>query len=431
MEIFYKIAGVLVGFLIGYFLFKIKPTNKSIVLEERIKNLTSELEKKEADISKEREEVRQLSEQLSTYKERYNNLEKQLTVQKSEMEELQNKFTKEFENLANKILEEKTNKFTHQNKENLDQILKPLNEKIKDFEQKITQTHVDEVKQRATLVEQIKFLTEQNQQMSKDAKDLTNALKGETKTQGNWGEFILESILEKSGLVKDREYSVQESFTTENGNRLQPDVLINLPDKKTIVIDSKVSLNAYEKYSSLEDEIEKQTAIKEHLISVKKHIKELSEKNYQNLYQLKSLDFVLMFLPIEPAFGLAIQTEQNLFITAYEKNIIIVSPTTLLATLRTIANIWRQAYQNKNAVEIARQSGALYDKFQGLLKDLQNVGDKLLATQISYDAAIKKLHTGKGNLVTSVEKIKKLGAKTTKSLPSSFDNLIDEDNTEE
>ena len=426
MDIIFLIIGILIGFTAGFLILKYKSESKSSKFEERISFLNSELEQKESDLKKEREETRQLSNELSTFKERYINLEEKLTVQKSEIEKLQNKFTKEFENLANKILEEKSNKFTLQNKENLDQILKPLNEKIKDFENKITQTHVEEVKQRATLVEQIKFLTEQNQQMSKDAKDLTNALKGETKTQGNWGEFILESILEKSGLVKDREYSVQQGFTTEYGNRLQPDVLINLPDKKTIVIDSKVSLNAYEKYSSSDDETEKIKALKEHLISIKKHIKELSEKNYQNIYQLKSLDFVLMFLPIEPAFGLAIQTEQNLFITAYEKNIIIVSPTTLLATLRTIANIWKQAYQNKNALEIARQSGALYDKFQGLLKDLQNVGDKLLATRISYDAAIKKLHTGKGNLVNSVEKIKRLGAKTTKSLPASFDNLVDE-----
>ena len=420
MDVTFLIIGVLIGFSAGYFIFKYKSASKTSVFEEKINTLTSDVEKREEELNSEREEFLTISNELASLKADYKNLEEKISDEGTE-----------FKNIVNQILKEKSKEFTDQNKTNLDEILSPLKEKIKDFEQKITQTHVDEVKQRASLVEQIKFLTEQNQQMSKDAKDLTNALKGETKTQGNWGEFILESILEKSGLVKDREYSVQQGFTTEYGNRLQPDVLINLPDKKTIVIDSKVSLNAYEKYSSSDDEEEKQTAIKEHLISIKKHIKELSEKNYQNLYQLKSLDFVLMFLPIEPAFGLAIQAEQNLFITAYEKNIILVSPTTLLATLRTIANIWRQAYQNKNAVEIARQSGALYDKFQGLLKDLQNIGEKLQATQISYEAAVKKLHTGKGNLVTSVEKIKKLGAKTTKSLPSSFDNLIDEDNADE
>ena len=420
MNIIFLIIGVLLGFTAGYLILKYKSESSTAKSEERINNLTSDLEKNEEELNAEKEKFLNLSNELATIQANYKNLEEKLSDEGTE-----------FKNIANQILKEKGKEFTDQNKINMNEILNPLKEKIKDFEQKITQTHVDEVKQRASLIEQVKFLTEQNQQMSKDAKDLTNALKGETKTQGNWGEFILESILEKSGLVKGREYSVQQSFTTENGNRLQPDILINLPDKKTIVIDSKVSLNAYEKYSSSDDEVEKQKAIKEHLISIKKHIKELSEKNYQNLYQLNSLDFVLMFLPIEPAFGLAIQAEHNLFITAYEKNIILVSPTTLLATLRTIANIWKQTYQNKNALEIARQSGALYDKFQGLLKDLQNVGDKLLATQTSYDSAIKKLHTGKGNLVSSVEKIKKLGAKTTKSLPSSFNNLVDEDNTDE
>ena len=420
MNIIFLIIGVLLGFTAGYLILKYKSESSTAKSEERINNLTSDLEKNEEELNAEKEKFLNLSNELATIQANYKNLEEKLSDEGTE-----------FKNIANQILKEKGKEFTDQNKINMNEILNPLKEKIKDFEQKITQTHVDEVKQRASLIEQVKFLTEQDQQMSKDTKDLTNALKGETKTQGNWGEFILESILEKSGLVKDREYSVQQSFTTENGNRLQPDILINLPDKKTIVIDSKVSLNAYEKYSSSDDEVEKQKAIKEHLISIKKHIKELSEKNYQNLYQLNSLDFVLMFLPIEPAFGLAIQAEHNLFITAYEKNIILVSPTTLLATLRTIANIWKQTYQNKNALEIARQSGALYDKFQGLLKDLQNVGDKLLATQTSYDSAIKKLHTGKGNLVSSVEKIKKLGAKTTKSLPSSFNNLVDEDNTDE
>ncbi len=416
MDIIFLIIGVLLGFAAGYLIFKYKSEGITAKDEEKINYLSAELEKREVELNSAKDEFLKISNELSSLKANYKNLEEKISDQGTE-----------FKNIVNQILKEKSKEFTDQNKTNLDEILNPLKEKIKDFENKITQTHVDEVKQRASLIEQIKFLTEQNQQMSKDAKDLTNALKGETKTQGNWGEFILESILEKSGLIKDREYSVQESFTTEYGNRLQPDVLINLPDKKTIVIDSKVSLIAYEKYSSSDDEDEKNKAIKEHIISIKKHIKELSEKNYQNIYQIKSLDFVLMFLPIEPAFSLAIQTEQNLFITAYEKNIIIVSPTTLLATLRTIANIWKQAYQNKNALEIARQSGALYDKFQGLLKDLQNVGEKLKATQTSYDAAIKKLHTGKGNLVNSVEKIKKLGAKTTKSLPASFDNLLDDE----
>jgi DNA recombination protein RmuC len=267
--------------------------------------------------------------------------------------------------------------------------------------------------------------------MSKDATNLTNALKGQTKTQGNWGEFILENILEKSGLEKGREYSVQTSMTNETGRRYQPDVLVNLPENKTIVVDSKVSLVAYEKFCSADDEAEKAAALKEHILSIRNHIKELSAKNYQNLYQIQSLDFVLMFLPVEPAFSLAVQYDSGIFNDAFEKNIVIVSPSTLLATLRTIASIWRQENQNKNALEIARQSGALYDKFVGFVDDLINVGNKIDAAKGSYTDAMKKLHEGGGNLVSRTERIKKLGAKTTKSLPKSLLDRTDEDEPEE
>jgi len=267
--------------------------------------------------------------------------------------------------------------------------------------------------------------------MSKDATNLTNALKGQTKTQGNWGEFILETILEKSGLVKGREYTVQESLTTHEGKRFQPDIIIKLPEGKTLIIDSKVSLNAYERFVSSEDERDRAANIKEHIASIRNHIKNLSSKNYQNLYDTKSLDFVLMFLPIEPALSLAIQNDMNLFNEAFEKNIVIVSPSTLLATLRTIASIWRQEHQNKNALDIARQSGALYDKFVGLLDDLKNIGDKIKATQNSYEDAMKKLSTGRGNLIGSVEKIKSLGAKTTKALPQNLLDSVEEDELNE
>lgn len=431
MNIIFLIIGVLLGFTAGYLILKYKSESSTTKLEERINYQNTELEQKETELKKEREEVRQLSNELSTFKERYNNLEEKLTVQKSEIEELQNKFTKEFENLANKIFDEKSTKFTAQNKDNLDQILKPLNEKIKEFKEKIEDVYDKETRDRISLSEQLKMLFELNQKMTKEATNLTNALKGENKTQGNWGEFVLENLLENSGLVKDREYFVQKSIKTEDGRRLQPDIIVKLPENRRIIIDSKVTLVAYEKYNSTEDKKEKENTLKEHILSIKNHYKDLSSKNYHNLYSVDSLDFVFMFLPIEPAWILAFQNDHGLFNEALERKIAIVSPTMLLINLKMIASIWRRENQNKNALEIARQSGALYDKFQGLLKDLQNVGDKLLATQKSYDAAINKLHTGKPNLISSVEKIKKLGAKTTKTLPSSFDNLIEEDITEE
>ncbi len=441
MDIIFLIIGIFVGAVAAFLILKSKyENNKGISPEEVLQyqeqigslkielsksqergKLTEEnLAKQSTELNSERENVIRLSSSLSSIKTENNNLTDRLNEQKSELTELQEKFTKEFENLANKILDEKSSKFTVQNKENIDQILKPLGERIKEFEKKVEEVYVNDTRERAGLIEQIKNLHDLNQQMSKDALNLTNALKGQTKTQGNWGEFILESILEKSGLQKGREYFVQESLTTEDRKRYQPDVLIKLPEDKTIVIDSKVSLVSYEKYSSSEDDEEKIRALKEHINSIRNHIRGLSSKNYQNLYQIKSLDFVLMFMPIEPAFSLAVQAEASLFNEAFEKNIVIVSPSTLLATLRTIASIWRQENQNKNAFEIARQGGALYDKFVGFVEDLTGIGNKIDATKDSYLNAMKKLHEGSGNLVSRAEKIKKLGAKVTKSLPQSL-----------
>ena len=448
MEILFLIVGILIGSISIYFILKFKyagakgvPQSEADELKNQVNNLTIEKSKVDernkfweenqkqvtAELNSERAKVLQLSNENSSLKADYSNLQIKLNEQKSEVEELQEKFTKEFENLANKILEEKSSKFTIQNKENLDQILKPLGEKIKDFEKKVDDVYVNDTKERAGLIQQIKTLHDLNQQMSKEATNLTQALKGQTKTQGNWGEFILESILEKSGLEKNREYFVQESMTAESGKRFQPDVLVKLPENKTIVIDSKVSLIAYEKYSSSEDENERSSAIREHILSIRNHLKGLNSKSYQNLYQIQSLDFVLMFLPIEPAFGLAVQNDIGLFNDAFEKNIVIVSPSTLLATLRTIASVWRQEKQNKNALEIARQSGALYDKFVGFVEDLIAVGNKIDSSKESYINAMKKLHEGSGNLVSRVQKIKKLGAKTTKGLPQSLLDKSDDD----
>ena len=423
MEIIYLIIGLIIGGVSAFFIAKSKYGSSDSFLNQQ-------LQKNESELSAEREKVIKLNSELSAIISDYRNLQEKLAEQKSEIEELQQKFIKEFENLANKILTEKSETFTKQNRENIDQILKPLGEKIKDFEKKVDDVYVTDSKERASLVQQIKTLHDLNQQMSKDATNLTNALKGETKTQGNWGEFILESLLEKSGLMKDREYFLQESITSQDGKRFQPDVIVKLPDNKSIVIDSKVSLVAYEKFSSADNENERLNSIKEHILSIRNHIKNLSGKNYQNLYEIDGLDFVLMFLPIEPAFSLALQNDSGLFQEAYDKNIVIVSPTTLLATLRTIASIWRQENQNKNALEIARQSGALYDKFVGFVEDLQTIGTRIEQTQNAYSDAMKKLSTGRGNLVNSVQKIKKLGAKTSKSLPNPLIENDSEDGEE-
>jgi DNA recombination protein RmuC len=447
MEIIYIVAGILIGGIIAWLILKVKAgTDKGItqeeaaILNEQINNLKIEksaaqerinilqenLKTTAQELTQERNKFLQLNSSYSSLKSDFANLEEKLSTQKEEVEQLQQKFTTEFKNLANEILEDKSKRFTEQNKVNINELLNPLSEKIKSFEKKVEDVYLNDTKERAGLTEQIKMLHELNQQMSKDANNLTKALKGEAKTQGNWGEFILERVLEKSGLVKGQEYSVQESITDEDGKRFQPDVLIYLPESKCIIIDSKVSLVGYEKYCSADDEVIRVAALKEHISSIKKHITNLGLKNYQNLYGIKSLDFVLLFMPIEPAFSLAVQNDIGLFNDAFERNIVIVSPSTLLATLRTIASIWRQENQNRNALEIARQSGALYDKFQSMVADLLEVGKKLHSVQDNYDDVMKKLSTGKGNLITSVEKIKKLGAKTTKSLPQGMLDRVDE-----
>lgn len=351
---------------------------------------------------------------------------------KLELEQLQDRFRTEFKNLANDILEEKTQKFTEQNKTKLEEVIKPLGEKIRDFEKRVEETYDKESKQRFSLEKEIRQLAEMNQQISKDASNLTNALKGQAKTQGNWGEMILESILEKSGLVRDREYFVQQSFTNEQGKRFQPDVIVAYPGDRYVVVDAKVSLNAYERYASAEVREQQEQAAREHLVSVRNHINELSAKNYQDLYQLKSLDFVMMFMPVEPAYMLAMQMDPALWSWAYDKRILLISPTNLIAAVRMIANLWRVEYQNKNAMEIARQSGDLYDKFVGFVEDLGDIGKKIDASKQSFDGAMNKLSTGKGNLLNRAERIRKLGAKTSKELPRTMkENLEEEESTDQ
>lgn len=429
MEFLYIGIGIITGVAIGVLYYKnlsmksiSKLTSEKDVFLEKNKTYYEEIERYKSETENKESLIIELNKELAAENANFKNLTGKLKEQKSDVEKLQDKFKTEFKNLANEILDEKTKKFTEQNKNNIGDILKPLSEKIKDFEKKVEDTYDKESKQRFSLKEEIKRLGELNQQVSNDAHNLTKALKGESKTQGNWGEVILESILERSGLAKDREYFVQQSFADDKGKRLQPDVIIKYPGNRNLIVDSKVSLTAYERYVSEEDEKAKESALKEHINSLKNHVNELSSKNYQDIYQLKSLDFVMMFLPVEPAYLVAIQKNTELWNYAYDKRILLISPTNLIAALKMIESMWRQEYQSKNVLEIARQSGDLYDKFVGLFNDLVDVGKKINATKNSYDASMNKLHSGKGNLIGRVEKIRKLGAKTSKELPQ---NLLD------
>lgn len=332
--------------------------------------------------------------------------------QQQNLEELQQKFTLEFSNIANKLLDEKSAKFTAQNQSNLDQILNPLKANIKSFEEKVEKVYQTEAAERSQLKGVIFQLMDQSKQIQTDANNLTKALKGDNKKQGTWGEIVLERVLETSGLVKDREYSIQKSLNNAEGARLQPDVIINLPDEKSLIVDAKISLVAYERMVSAEDEEEKLIYLKQHLLSIKNHIDGLSAKNYQHLYAINSPDFVLLFIPIEASFSVTVQADTELFNYAWNKKVVLVSPTTLLATLRTIASIWKVDRQNKNVFEIAEEAGALYDKFVGFLSDMEKIGKHIEQTQKAHDDAFKKLQYGSGNLIGKVEKIKKLGAKT-------------------
>lgn len=404
-------------------------TNQLSELKISIQNLQNEKQKVQA----EKEEVAIL---LAKKENDFDNLLDRTKEQKEELNHLQEKFTKEFENLANKILEEKTQKFTEQNKENLKNILSPLQDKILHFEKKVEDTHKESIDYHAALRQQIVSLSEMNAQMSKETINLTKALKGDSKMQGNWGELVLERVLEKSGLEKGREYEVQQAFTTAEGTRILPDVIINLPDGKKMIVDSKVSLTAYEKYVNEEDDVQQSIHLKEHVNSVKRHVEQLSDKRYQDIYQMESPDFVLLFIPIEPAFALALQEDLTLYNKAFEKNIVIVTPSTLLATLRTIDSMWTNQKQQENAIEIARQAGALYDKFEGFVSDLIKIGKKMDEAKVEYSSAMNKLTEGKGNLVISAEKLKKMGAKAKKALPEALlrraendeDILIETDN---
>ncbi|WP_308991213.1 DNA recombination protein RmuC [Mariniflexile litorale] len=414
------------GAYIGMTITKLKSKSEQSTLEERQSQLNTtinDLKQNIDKIEKDREDIRRekefLNSELTRKNTEYENLQQISSKREQEIEVRQEQLRKDFELLANKILEEKSEKFTTKNKENLDAILKPLQEKIKTFEDKVDLTQKESISMHSALKEQLLGLKDLNQQMTKETTNLTRALKGDSKMQGNWGELVLERVLEKSGLEKDREYFVQQSFTLADGSRVLPDVVLNLPDGKKMIIDSKVSLTAYERLVNAEDD-EKPLFLKAHVNSIKKHVDQLSEKNYQDLYDIESPDFVLMFIPIEPAFAVVVNEDNSIYNKAFEKNIVIVTPSTLLATLRTIDSMWNNEKQQQNAIEIARQAGALYDKFEGLMSDLIGVGKKIDATKSDYNSAMNKLFEGNGNLIISVEKLKTLGAKAKKALPEAI-----------
>jgi DNA recombination protein RmuC len=435
----YLILTGVIMILLGVFIGNLWSKNKFSISETALKTqneslnidrnkLYSEILELKKTVQDELQKKENLLVTLTQKESLLQNLQSKLQEQKEEVGQLQEKFTKEFENLANKILEEKSNKFTEQNKENLKLILNPLNEKILHFEQKVEQTHKESIDYHAALRQQIIGLKELNNQMSKETLNLTKALKGDSKMQGNWGELVLERVLEKSGLEKGREYEMEKSFAVdeESRQRLRPDVIIHLPDGKKMIIDSKVSLTHYEQFINADDDSEKEIFLKQHIQSLNRHVEQLSAKRYEELYQIESPDFVLLFVPIEPAFAVAINNDNQLYNKAFEKNIVIVTPSTLLATLRTIDSMWNNEKQQQNAIEIARQAGALYDKFAGLIEDLMQVGKRMDDAKKEYGNAMNKLVEGKGNLINRVESLKIMGAKTQKSLPESIIKRADD-----
>ncbi|TKG94837.1 DNA recombination protein RmuC [Puteibacter caeruleilacunae] len=377
-------------------------------------------------VNHEKERFVELSTNLTRQEVENNNLREKLNTQKEELEQLQQKFTTEFENIAHKILRKNTEDFSQSNQKNINEILSPLKEKIQLFEKKVEDTYEKGLKDQTDLKAELKKLHDLNTRISDEANNLTKALKGDVKKQGNWGEVILERILERSGLRKGSEYMREEVVYNQEGKLIRPDVIIHLPDKKHIIVDSKVSLVAYDRWVNTEDNTEKEQFVKEHLTSLKAHIKGLNQKHYQTAEALNTPDFVLLFIPIESSFSLAINQDQELFNYAWDNQIVIVSPSTLLATLRTIASIWKQENQTSNALEIARQGGALYDKFVNFLKDLEGIGRNLDVLRKNYDGAINKLSSGRGNLMRSAEKLKTLGAKTSKEIPAKFMDALDE-----
>jgi len=434
MEIAYLIIGLFTGIIIGVLYSKTK-TDKShpsidtsqYVSKELYQSEKIRIEKIETDNRIKQEQIGNLKADVSSRDTTIENLNHKIKEEGERLLKQQKQLESQFENMANKILEQKSEKFAQQNQKNIDQILKPLGVKIKSFEESIEDKYVKDQESRAGLAKQISMLQIANQKISQDAVNLTNALKGDSKVQGDWGELQLEVLLEKSGLKKEVHFRTQNSEKDEDGKEKRPDCIIDLPDDKNLIIDSKVSLTSYEQYSNAETEEERKQYLKKHIDSIKNHIRDLGIKDYPKLYSINSPDYVLMFVPIEPALITALQEDAEIFNLGLSKNIILVSTSTLMATMRTVSFIWQQENQKKNVLEIARQSGALYEKFCGFVTDLEGVGKAIDTATKKYESAYGKLYDGRGNLVTSVEKIKKLGAKTTKSISR---ELLDKSETE-
>lgn len=460
MEVFVLVAAVII-LLIAVFLFVQKPKSADGISADELENLKSanttlnislaKAEERAAGLAAERDKADKLLQdervrydtQLSAInqellieknrmakaEESFKAQRERLTEQERAINDIQQKFQLEFQNVANKLLDEKSQKFVETNRANLDVLLNPLKENIKAFEEKVDKVYNMEAAERNTLKGVITQLMDLNKLISSEAQNLTKALKGDNKKQGNWGEVILERVLERSGLVKDQEYRIQVSLQGADGSRLQPDVIIDLPDEKHLIIDSKVSLIAYERLVNCETEDERKLFSKAHVESIRSHVAGLSAKNYHDLYQINSPDFVLLFIPIESSFSFAVQIDAELFSDAWDKRVVIVSPSTLLATLRTIASIWKQERQNRNVLEIARLSGAMYDKFVGFVGDMESIGKNIKQSQGAYENAINKLTEGNGNLTRTAEKIKSLGAKANKQLDQKY--LDQDESTDE
>lgn len=429
MDYILLIIGVVVGVLIGYLWGSRKKSAldtpskelemELVKLQERLENASKNYHEQKVKIESQQTELMAAVKEAEQWKSAHEALSAKLQEQRQEMENLHTKLNDQFKVLASEILEEKSQKFTDQNRLNLDQILNPLKEKIKDFEEKVEKSYNEENKERITLKAQIDQLMELNKSLDQEAKNLTTALKGDTKKQGNWGEMVLQKILESSGLEEGINYVLQGKdlgLKAEDGSHQMPDAVVLLPENKHIIIDSKVSLVAYERLVNADNETDRLSYQKQHITSIKNHIKDLSEKNYSSIKGLNPPDFVLLFMPIESSFSIAIQADQELFSFAWDRKVVIVSPSTLLATLKTVGSIWKHEKQNKNAMEIAAKAGQLYDKFNGFINDLEKVGKSLTVAQSAYEDAHKKLTSGNGHLVGRVENLKKLGAKTNKSL---------------
>lgn len=396
------------------------------ILEERLSGRDDQLRRQAAELGEQQGQLEKLHQDKTLLEREKIRLDTELKEQIRRSEEslkvlndTRREMQVQFENLANQIFTEKTKTFADQSQASLATILTPFKEKIAEFEKKVTEAYTTEGKERHSLIKEVQRLQELNQKIGEDAENLTRALKGDTKTQGTWGEIILERILEESGLRKGIEYHTQGGFRDTDGRLLKPDVVVHLPEEKDIIIDSKVSLIAYEKYMRVTTDEERERAVKEHLASINAHLKGLESKKYDELPGVKSLDFVLMFVPIESAFMLAIDKDSEIFRKAFDQSIMIVSPSTLLVTLRTIQNIWRYEHQNKNAMEIAEKAGNLYDKFVNFVADLEKIGEQIDSTRKAYDGAHNKLTSGKGNLIARAQSLIDLGVKSRKRLSAS------------